>query len=284
MFNPSFSLQSERQWWVLNDEEEEKDYGGLYVSSMACHSAYYSAFSSSPMRDFSAYFNSSRRYICKPIQLSSITSRRTSYNTLVSEAVRLLGPPSSFEVSKLKVVFMGESMNDYSRILPRTYILSHCDFTANLTLSISNVINLEQLRGWYIKDDVVAEWKKVEGDLCLHVHCYVNGPSLLQELAAEFRYHIFSKEMPLVLKAVLQGDSMLFREHPELMDALVRVYFHSSSKNYNRIEYWGPLKDAAEGILEGRIQGLLTTNEGSHSVKKQRRPKSIFQALFAFLL
>ncbi|XP_031279557.1 magnesium dechelatase SGRL, chloroplastic [Pistacia vera] len=251
---------------------------------MACHSAYYSAFSPSPLTDFSGKFKSSRRYICKPIQISSIIRRRASYNTLVSEAVRLLGPPASFEASKLKVVFMGESMNDYSRILPRTYILSHCDFTANLTLTISNVINLEQLRGWYIKDDVVAEWKKVKDDMCLHVHCYVSGPSLLRDLAAEFRYHIFSKEMPLVLKAVLHGDSILFGEHPELMDALVRVYFHSSSKHYNRMEYWGPLKDAAEGRQEALIQGLLTASEGSRSLKKWRRPKSIFQALFAFLL
>lgn len=29
------------------------------------------------------------------------------------------------------------------------------------------------------------------------------------------------------------------------MDALVRVYFHSSSNKYNRMECWGPLKDAA---------------------------------------
>ncbi|XP_044510826.1 magnesium dechelatase SGRL, chloroplastic-like isoform X2 [Mangifera indica] len=216
---------------------------------MACHSAYCSAFSPSPPRGFYAKFNSSRRYICKPIHLSPITSRRASYNTLVSEAVRLLGPPASFEASKLKVDFMGESMNDYSRILPRTYILSHCDFTANLTLTISNVINIEQLRGWYIKDDVVAEWKKVKDDICLHVHCYVSGPSLLRDLAAEFRYHIFSKEMPLVLEAVLHGDSVLFREHPQLMNASVQVYFHSSSKNYNRVEHWGPLKDAAEVSL-----------------------------------
>lgn len=61
------------------------------------------------------------------------------------QAVRLLGPPASFDAPKLKVVFLGEGMNDYSRILPRTYILSHCDFTANLTLTICNVINLEQV-------------------------------------------------------------------------------------------------------------------------------------------
>jgi len=40
---------------------------------------------------------------------------------------------------------MGEEMNQYSAIIPRTYILSHCDFTADLTLTISNVINLDQV-------------------------------------------------------------------------------------------------------------------------------------------
>lgn len=30
------------------------------------------------------------------------------------------------------------------------------------------------------------------------------------------------------------------------MTAPVRVYFHSSSKKYNRVESWGPLKDAAQ--------------------------------------
>ncbi|KAH9757273.1 Magnesium dechelatase SGRL [Citrus sinensis] len=254
-----------------------------FVRRSANSAAFTVAQVGSSMSD-SGEWRPSRKY--KPLLFSSInSSSRASYGTFVSEAVRLLGPPASFDASKLKVVFLGEGMNDYSRILPRTYILSHCDFTANLTLTISNVINLEQLRGWYIKDDVVAEWKKVRDDMCLHVHCYVSGPSLLRDLAAEFRYHIFTKEMPLVLKAVLHGDSMLFRENPELMNALVRVYFHSSSKIYNRMECWGPLKDAAEGRQEDSIQGLLTANkEGYHSPKKLARPKSIFQALFAFLL
>lgn len=49
-----------------------------------------------------------------------------------------------------------------------------------------------------------------------------------------------------VLKAVLHGDSVLFGEHPELLNALVRVYFHSSLRKYNRTECWGALKNAAE--------------------------------------
>ncbi|KAI3686948.1 hypothetical protein L1987_80638 [Smallanthus sonchifolius] len=205
-----------------------------------------------------------------------------SYNTLVYQAVKLLGPPATFDASKLEVIFKGE---DKDRIIPRTYNLSHCDFTANLTLTISNVIDHDQLKGWYNKDDVVAQWAEVKGHMCLDVHCYVSGPNSLLDLAAEFRYYIFSKELPLVLEAVLYGDQILFSERKELMDAFVRVFFHSSSRKYNRVECWGPLKDAAKGRVGDQIQGLLAENrERSAPPKDWGIPKSVFQVLCTFLL
>ncbi|THG11991.1 hypothetical protein TEA_018216 [Camellia sinensis var. sinensis] len=45
-----------------------------------------------------------------------------------------------------------------------------------------------------------------------------------------------------VLKAVMHGDSLLFTEHQELLDAFVRVHFHSSLKKYNRVECWARLR------------------------------------------
>ncbi|XP_057468822.1 magnesium dechelatase SGRL, chloroplastic-like [Actinidia eriantha] len=260
------------------------------MHSMACHCASY-AFARSPHRDCSFITNnhitsrvskSSKPHT--PVLLSSLANRSPSYDTLVFQAARLLGPPARFEASKLKVVLTGQE-NKYEEIVPRTYILSHCDLTANLTLTISNAINLDQLKGWYSKDDIVAEWKEVKGNTYLDVHCYVSGPNLLIDLAAEFRYHIFSKEMPLVLKAVMHGDSLLFEEHQELMDALVHIYFHSSLQKYNRVECWGPLKDAAQGRQGDQISGLLNAGtEDSRPPKIWGSPKSIFQALFAFLL
>ncbi|KAL0365921.1 UNVERIFIED_CONTAM: Magnesium dechelatase SGRL, chloroplastic [Sesamum radiatum] len=181
---------------------------------------------------------------------------------------------------------MGEEVGSPARIVPRTYTLSHCDFTANLTLTISNIIQRDQLKGWYNKDDVVAEWTEVNGILCLNVHCYVSGPNSLSDLAAEFRYHIFSKELPLVLEAVLYGDSDLFSKRQELMDAIVRVFFHSSSKKYNRVECWGPLKDAVLGKVD-KVNGFVSASkekESSSNSKLWGSPKSIFQALFTFLL
>ncbi|KAK9943807.1 hypothetical protein M0R45_009403 [Rubus argutus] len=147
-----------------------------------------------------------------------------TYSTFVSEAARLLGP-ARFYAAKLKVEFMGEEMNSYVGIIPRTYILSHCDLTVNLTLTISNVINLEQLKGWYSKDDV-AEWEKVNGEMCTYP--YVSSPNLMLDLAVEFRYHIFSKEMSI--------SSMIL-----IVD---------------RIECWGPLKDAVEEWPRDHTQGV----------------------------
>ncbi|XP_057973550.1 magnesium dechelatase SGRL, chloroplastic [Malania oleifera] len=258
---------------------------------MACHFAY--SFSSSSSSSFSFLH---RNFCVNPNKFKSPNRSTVLFSpagahcgapssSLVFEAAWLFGPPANFEASKLEVIFKGEEMNMYSRITPRTYTLSHCDRTAKLTLSVSSIINLDQLKGWYNKDDVVAEWKKVMGEMCLHIHCYVSGSNLLQDLAAEFRYHIFCKELPLVLKAVLHGDSMLFREYPELMNASVRVYFHSSSHSYNRVERWGPLKEAAQGNKGEQVRGFLNASEnGSQPPIKWGSSKSILQVLMAFLL
>ncbi|PIA47529.1 hypothetical protein AQUCO_01400283v1 [Aquilegia coerulea] len=197
--------------------------------------------SSSPKRSYCnknsncrSYFTSTRRP--QQVIISSLTERRLSYNPLVFQAAKLLGPPARFEPSKLKVVLMEDEINKDTGMIPRTYALSHCDFTANLTLAISNVINLDQLKGWYNKDDVVAEWNSVNEEACLHVHCHVSGPNVLLDLAAEFRYHIFSKELPL-------------------------------------------------GKQAGQRHNLLrSAEEGHHPLDKSGTPKSIFQALVAFLL
>lgn len=222
----------------------------------------------------------------KPLLVSS--SKRSGFsNSLFLQAARLLGPATRFEASKLKVFFLGEEMEKHPKIIPRIYTLTHCDLTANLTLAVSDTINIDQLSGWYNRlqrDDVVAEWKQVKDEMSLHVHCHVSGAHLLLDLAAEFRYHIFTKELPLVLKALIHGDSVLFSEHPELMEARVWVYFHSNLMKYNRKECWGPLKDAAQGRQcgGGQQDGFLC--EGEETLKTWVGPRSIFQALVTFLL
>lgn len=162
---------------------------------------------------------------------------------------RLFGP-SIFEASKLKVLFLGADEKKHpGHNIPRTYTLTHSDVTSKLTLAISQSINNSQLQGWYNKlqrDEVVAEWKKVKGVMSLHVHCHISGGHFLLDLFARLRYYIFCKELPVVLKAFVHGDVSLFKEYPELEDALAWVYFHSNIPEFNKVECWGALKNATQ--------------------------------------
>lgn len=53
-----------------------------------------------------------------------------------------------------------------------------------------------------------------------------------------------------VLKAFVHGDGNLLNNHPELQEALVWAYFHSNIPEFNKVECWGPLKEAVAGSSE----------------------------------
>ncbi len=58
-----------------------------------------------------------------------------------------------------------------------------------------------QLKGWYSKlqrDEVLAEWKRVQGTMSLHVHCHISGGNFLHNIIANLRFYIFRKELPVV--------------------------------------------------------------------------------------
>ncbi|CAK9160013.1 unnamed protein product [Ilex paraguariensis] len=191
--------------------------------------------------------------------------RRPKKNQSIVPVARLFGP-SIFEASKLKVLFLGVDEKRHPGKLPRTYTLTHCDITSKLTLAISQTINNSQ--GWYHRlqrDEVVAEWKKVQGKMSLHVHCHISGGHFLLDLVARLRYFIFCKELPVVLKAFVHGDGNLFNNYPELEEALVWVYFHSNIPEFNKLECWGPLKGAAapsSGVQEDKKGPTPLSNLG----------------------
>lgn len=216
----------------------------------------------------------SRRRMGGPPRLLVVSCDARTADAYCSLAAKILGPPTTFNAAKLKVEFAGEELRPP---FPRAYTLTHCDLTANLTLG---VMSSEQLRKSTLqRDDVVAEWKETAGEMTLQVHCFVSGANLLQELAAGFRYYVFSKELPLVLKAVVHGDAALFADRPELMEAKVWVHFHSSSRKYNRLECWGPLWEAA--TTTRRNHHLLELDQLQSAITKK---KTIFNALLALLL
>ncbi|KAK4354612.1 hypothetical protein RND71_026806 [Anisodus tanguticus] len=173
--------------------------------------------------------------------------RRSNKSQSIVPVARLFGP-SNFEASKLKVLFLGVDEKKHPGKLPRRYTLTHCDITCKLTLAVSQTINNSQIEGWYNRlqrDEVVAEWKKVKGKMSLHVHCHISGGHFLLDFVARLRYYIFCKELPVVLKAFVHGDGNLLKNYPELQEALVWVYFHSNIPEFNKVDCWGPLKDAS---------------------------------------
>ncbi|KAI5070423.1 hypothetical protein GOP47_0014766 [Adiantum capillus-veneris] len=168
---------------------------------------------------------------------------------------RLFGP-AIFEASKLKVLFLGDGKDKRPDELPRAYTLTHSDITAKLTLAVSQTINKAQIQGWYNRlqrDEVLAEWKKSQGSMSLHVHCHISGGHFLLDTIAKLRFYIFRKELPVVLAAFRYGDENLFMNHPELEEALVWVYFHSNVKEFNRLECWGPLREATKGASSSEV-------------------------------
>ncbi|XP_021735943.1 protein STAY-GREEN 1, chloroplastic-like [Chenopodium quinoa] len=181
----------------------------------------------------------------------------------LSPVMRLFGP-AIFEASKLKVLFLGVDKEKHPK-LPRTYTLTHSDITSKLTLAISQTINNSQLQGWYNKlyrDEVVAEWKKVKGKMSLHVHCHISGGHFLLDLCAPLRYYIFCKELPVVLNAFVHGDENLFNNNPELQEATVWVYFHSSIPEFNKFECWGPLKYALDPTSKNTKEMMMINKQG----------------------
>ncbi|BBM97783.1 magnesium dechelatase [Marchantia polymorpha subsp. ruderalis] len=182
----------------------------------------------------------------------SVGSLHSSSLTCYPQVEARLFGPAIFQAAKLRVLTLGrESKKGPSEVVepPRVYTVTHSDLTAHLTLAIAREINKTQFMGWYSqlqRDEVLAEWRKTKGVLSLHVHCHISGGNWLHYFIAKLRFFIFQKELPMVLEAILHGDTELFKKHPELQTAPVYVYFHSNVEEYNRLEYWGPLVEATK--------------------------------------
>lgn len=213
----------------------------------------------------------SRRGLLVKMNCPSVAMPRLG-SRLVVEA-RLFGP-ALFEAAKLKTLFLGAD-KEHPDELPRIYTLTHSDITSKITLAISSEINKAQLKGWYSKlqrDEVVAEWKRVQGKMSLHVHCHISGGNFLHNLIANLRFYIFRKELPVVLEAFRHGDEELLKTYPDLDNAMVWVYFHSNVKEYNRVECWGPLVEAAKSASEEAKEAI------HHAMEEMERqwPKQLW--------
>lgn len=133
-----------------------------------------------------------------------------------------------------------EGVNSREPISGRCYTLTHSDFSGDLFLSVGLDYDKKAISGLYtrlMRDEVLAKWLKEEGNFSLHVYCHVSGGIILG--TAGWRYSIFKRELPLVLRSICNGDKDFFAEHKNLNDSVIFVHFKSKNKKYDKVENWG---------------------------------------------
>jgi hypothetical protein len=125
-------------------------------------------------------------------------------------------------------------------IMPRRYTLTHSDVTAELFLTVSPEYAYDKITE--MRDEVLAEWRTMNGQYYLNTYCYVDGGEYSASVSA-IRNTIFVKELPLAFEAIRYGDRVFFNANPILDYSPIFIYFSSTNPNFNRVEYWGTMNN-----------------------------------------
>ncbi len=147
---------------------------------------------------------------------------------------------TQFNPEKLSVLYLDKEELD---ILSRKYTLTHSDFTGELFLSIGSEYDsnkLKKLSVRFMRDEVLAEWKKKNGLYELHIYLHVSGGFIFG--SAKFRDTILRSHLPLVFEVFRYAERDLISSKSFLEDALFVVHFKSQRKKYDRIEKMGKLR------------------------------------------
>jgi len=145
---------------------------------------------------------------------------------------------SRLDPEKLSVEYR-DGVTPTEPIIPRRYTLTHSDITAELFLTIGLEYAYDKISN--MRDEVLGEWIKSGEEYYFNVYLSVDGQLGLTVTA--IRNAVFRRELPLALEAIRYGDNTFFVAHPELDNAIIIVYFNSSSPYFNRIENWGTFSD-----------------------------------------
>jgi hypothetical protein len=197
------------------------------------------------MENFKIFKNLPERIKCRHSSLMFLAT---------TPKIRKLAKSKLFSVPNLSQILMSrlrleklhvDIQKDESQLFPRRYTLTHSDSTGDLYLTVADDYNREQISGWYtriMRDEVLAEWQRIDEDLSLHVYCHISGGLVLG--GAGMREAIFRREMPLVLEAIRNGDSEFFENNPEFDKAPIILHYQKSGKYY-KTEGFGVPSDFA---------------------------------------
>lgn len=125
-------------------------------------------------------------------------------------------------------------------VIGRKYTLTHSDITADLFLTVGLEYAYNKINK--MRDEVLAEWRTVNGQYYLNAYCYVDGGEFSPSVSA-IRNTVFVKELPLALEAICYGDRAFLSAHPILGYSPIYIYFSSTNPYFNRVEYWGTINN-----------------------------------------
>ncbi|MHA2357892.1 MAG: staygreen family protein [Candidatus Heimdallarchaeaceae archaeon] len=146
----------------------------------------------------------------------------------------------SFNPNKLKVNYLDTDDID---ILSRKYTLTHSDRTGDLFLSIGKNYDYKKLKKLYVRfmrDEVLAEWKKDDDKYELHIYTHISGGFIFG--GAKLRDAIIRSHLPLVFDVIIYAERDLIKTYSFLEEASIFVHFNSKRKKYDRIENMGQLE------------------------------------------
>ena len=136
--------------------------------------------------------------------------------------------------SKLFTTFNDETPGN--PIIPRKYILTHSDITAELFLAEGRQFDGKATGP--IQGQVLAKWRRYLNGNALYGLVQVDAGKADKTISS-IRYKIFQQELPLALEAIRFGDRKFFEAHPTLDDAPIWITFVSVYPEFRRTQYWG---------------------------------------------
>ena len=146
---------------------------------------------------------------------------------------------SLFKPEKLHIKY---SDNKDIDIISKKYTLTHSDFTGELFLTIGKEYDYKKLRQFYVRfmrDEVLAEWKKNEEKNELHIYVHISGGFICG--GAGFRDKIIRSHLPLVIEVLRYAEQEMIQKNPNLEEAAILIHFNSKRKKYNKIEEVGKI-------------------------------------------
>lgn len=147
-----------------------------------------------------------------------------------------------FLKDKLKVVFM-EGITIDEPVIPRCYTLTHSDQTGNMFLDIGLKFAYNKIGE--LRDEVLAQWSRIGNKYILKIDLCIDPP-INKSNSVEKRDKIFRNHLKFAIENIIYGDKRFFYKHRELKESPIIVYFNSKEEKFNKIEFWGKIKDYIE--------------------------------------